>query len=79
MHESLLFETYPQIGMQVSAIDGYVGTIVAVQASPQSTFTIFMEPAKAFIDLSLFFVDRISADHIMLNINRQSLQYLEKR
>lgn len=73
MHEQLMSEIYPSAGMKVSAIDGYVGTIVSVNNSNRSVFTVFMESPSAFVDLTLFYVDRISADHVQLNVNKQSL------
>ncbi len=69
-------EFYPMVGMPVSAIDGYVGTIVSTHKPPLSLFTVLMESTNNFVDLNLFYVDRISQDHILLNINKHSLEHI---
>lgn len=79
MFNYLISEIYPSAGMPVSAVDGYVGTLVSTVESPEPILTIFMESTQNFIDLHLFFVDRITQGHILLNINKHSLSHINSK
>ena len=81
MFNYLISEIYPSAGMPVSAIDGYVGTVVSTVDSPckEPILNIFMESTQNFIDLHLFFVDRITQGHIWLNINKHSLSHMHSK
>lgn len=69
-------ELYPAIGMAVSAVDGYVGTVVATQKYPLPIFTVFMESTQNFVDLKLYYIDRVNHEHIWLNVNKNSLDHI---
>ena len=77
MSNNSVDERVPAVGMLVIAIDGYVGTVVSAQLNSLNIFTIFIESSKNFVDLNLYFVDRITQDHILLNVNKQSLNHLK--
>ncbi len=76
MFQFLDFELYSLIGHPVSAIDGYIGTVVDVRQTPDSAIQVQLEADQNFIDLHLYYVDRISAGHVMLNINKHSIFHL---
>ena len=78
MFNYFIHELLPVVGMSVSAIDGYVGTVVSVQETPLSIFTIFMETTQNFVDLNLFYIDRIHQEHILLNVNKNSLEHINR-
>ena len=71
-----MHEFFPEVGMCVSAIDGYVGIVIATHKTSQCMFTVFVETTQKFIDLNLLYVDRITQEHILLNVNKKSLDLI---
>ena len=62
--------------MLVSAIDGLIGSLIAVHTEPTAHIIVNHHALQCDVAISAEFIDRVKGGQLFLTINKQSAQWL---